>query len=110
MGRQVTVEPRTLGQPFTTRTDGPAFAALRDAMETAWGRPLATAGQGGAIPLCSALQETHPDAEILLVGVEDPASRIHAPNESVHPAELEALVLAEALFLGQIGRTGLKEG
>ena len=98
-GAQVTVERRTLGEPFAARTDGPGFAALADAMAEAFGRPLTTAGQGGAIPLCNALQAVHPDAEILLIGVEEPASRIHAPDESVDPGELERAAIGVAGFL-----------
>ncbi len=98
-GAQVTVERRTLGEPFAARTDGPGFAALADAMAEAFGRPLTTAGQGGAIPLCNALQTAHPDAEILLIGVEEPASRIHAPDESVDPGELERTAIGVAGFL-----------
>jgi acetylornithine deacetylase/succinyl-diaminopimelate desuccinylase-like protein len=102
-GAQVTVEPKTLGRPFAARTDGPAYAALKAAMEEAFGRPLVQTGQGGAIPLCVALAEAHPVADILLIGVEEPASRIHAPNESVSPDELRKIALAEAVFLRALG-------
>jgi acetylornithine deacetylase/succinyl-diaminopimelate desuccinylase-like protein len=72
-------------------------------MEEAFGRPLVQTGQGGAIPLCVALAEANPQAEILLIGVEEPASRIHAPNESVSPDELRRTALAEALLLRALG-------
>jgi acetylornithine deacetylase/succinyl-diaminopimelate desuccinylase-like protein len=100
---RVEVTPRTLGEPFATRTDGPGFAALGRAMEVAFGRPLVTTGQGGAIPLCNTLQATHPDAEILLLGVEEPACRIHSPGESVDPAELERTAFGLALTLLALG-------
>ncbi len=45
------------------------------------------------------LQETYPDAEIILRGVEEPQCLIHAPNESVDPGENAAVALSEALFL-----------
>jgi acetylornithine deacetylase/succinyl-diaminopimelate desuccinylase-like protein len=102
-GAHITVEPKTLGRPFAARTDGPAYAALAVAMEEAFGRPLVQSGQGGAIPLCVALAEANPQAEILLIGVEEPASRIHAPNESVSPDELRRTALAEALLLRALG-------
>jgi hypothetical protein len=35
----------------------------------------------------------------MLIGVEQPRCLIHAPNESVDPAELERIALAEAPFL-----------
>lgn len=98
-GVSVTVTPRTLGQGFSARTEGPYFAALASAFSTAFGQPLVTTGQGGAIPLCNALATAHPDAEILLIGVEEPACHIHAPNESVDPAEIERTALGIALLL-----------
>jgi acetylornithine deacetylase/succinyl-diaminopimelate desuccinylase-like protein len=100
---RITVEPKTLGRPFAARTDGPAYAALAVAMEQAYGRPMVQTGQGGAIPLCVALSEAHPDAEILLIGVEEPACRIHAPDESVSPDELRRTAVAEALLLRALG-------
>ncbi|WP_435845685.1 hypothetical protein [Streptomyces exfoliatus] len=42
-----------------------------------------------------------PDAEIALIGVEEPGCLIHAPNESVDPSEIEHMALAEALFLSR---------
>ena len=104
-GAHVTVEPKTLGQPFAARTDGPAYAALAEAMESAFGRPMVSTGQGGAIPLCLVLSEVNPDAELLLFGVEEPACRIHAPDESVSPDELRRTALAEALFLRSLGQS-----
>ncbi len=101
-GAQVTVETAGLGEPFLARTDTPAFAALSDAMAEAFGAPTVTVGEGASIPLCNVIQRAVPDASIVLLGVEDPASSIHAPNESVHPAEIEHLALALALFLSRL--------
>ena len=49
-----------------------------------------------------ALAELHPDSEIMLMGVEEPASRIHATDESVDPRELERTAYALALFLCEL--------
>ncbi len=98
-GARVEVEAKTLGQPFAARTDGPAFTALAAAMEEAFGTPMVTMGQGGAIPLCTTLARAHSGAEILILGVEEPGCRIHSPGESVSPDELRRVALAEALFL-----------
>ena len=95
---QVQIERETPGQPFAARTDGPAYTAMSHALEQAYGLAT-TEGQGGSIPLCNVLHETFPDAEIMLTGVEEPRCLIHAPNESVDPAEIEHMALAEALFL-----------
>lgn len=94
-------------QPFRSRTDGPAYALLAGAMERAFGQRMTTVAQGGSIPVCVALQETFPDAEIILLGVEEPKCLIHAPDESVDPTEIERMAVALALFLdgGAGGRT-----
>ena len=93
------IERVAVGDPFEGALDGPAFEAMKAAMEEAFGRPMTTEGQGGSIPLCNVLAETYPDAEIMLLGVEEPKCLIHAPNESVDPSEIEHTALAEALFL-----------
>jgi len=98
----VDVRPVSLGQGFRARTDGPAYAAMERAMAQAFGVTPVTTGQGGSIPLTVALAELHPDAEIMLMGVEEPASRIHATDESVDPRELERTAYALALFLCEL--------
>ncbi|WP_007514357.1 dipeptidase [Pseudofrankia saprophytica] len=96
---QVEVELEGSGASFRAATDGPGYRAMTAALATAYGRPVTTAGQGGGIPLCNTFARTYPDAEIMLVGVSEPACLIHAPNESVAPSEIEQIALAEALFL-----------
>ncbi|TDE92595.1 dipeptidase [Occultella glacieicola] len=98
-GVAVTVETEALGSPFRAATSGPAYAAMRTAMHEVYGVEPVELGQGGSIPLCNVFAETFPDAELMLLGVEDPLALIHAPNESVHPGEIEHLATAEALFL-----------
>jgi acetylornithine deacetylase/succinyl-diaminopimelate desuccinylase-like protein len=68
-------------------------------MRVAYGREMTALGQGGSIPLCNVFAETFPEAELILMGVEEPLALIHAPNESVHPGEIARVATAEALFL-----------
>jgi acetylornithine deacetylase/succinyl-diaminopimelate desuccinylase-like protein len=98
-GMRCTIERVAVGDPFVGSLSGPGYAALKAALEEAYGREQTTEGQGGSIPLCNVFAETFPDAEIFLMGVEEPKCLIHAPNESVDPSEIEHLALAEALFL-----------
>src|SRR5918995_598392 len=104
-GVHVTVEVEATGSPFEAATDGPAYKAMAAAMQEAFGRPMTSLGQGGSIPLCNVFDETYPDAEIILIGVEEPQALIHAPNESVHPSEIAGMALTEALFLQQYAAT-----
>ncbi|GAB4582862.1 M20/M25/M40 family metallo-hydrolase [Nocardia sp. IFM 10818] len=102
---KVTVEKEATGAPFRSATGGPARTAMEAAFEASYGRPATTQGQGGSIPLCNVFADTYPDAEIMLMGVEEPKCLIHAPNESVDPTEIEHMALAEALFLASYRRT-----
>ncbi|WP_432886942.1 dipeptidase [Kribbella sp. CA-245084] len=98
-GVHLTVDVEAAGAPFEAATDGPAYRAMATAMQEAYDRPMTSLGQGGSIPLCNVFQETYPQAELILIGVEEPQTLIHAPNESVDPTELESMSLTEALFL-----------
>jgi cysteinylglycine-S-conjugate dipeptidase len=100
------IERVAVGDPFVGTLDGPGFQALKAALEEAYGRPMTTEGQGGSIPLCNVFADTYPEAEIFLMGVEEPTCLIHAPNESVDPSEIENLALAEALFLEKYAMSG----
>ena len=75
---------------------------MSHALEEAFGRPTTTEGQGGSIPLCNVLHDTFPDAEIMLLGVEEPRCLIHAPNESVDPKEIERMARRRGAVPGRI--------
>jgi len=98
-GARVTVTPGETGKPFLAPADSRAMRAARGAFEAAWGTPPVDIGIGGSIPFIADLMTQFPDAEILVTGVEDPDSRAHGANESVHLAELQKVILAEALLL-----------
>jgi acetylornithine deacetylase/succinyl-diaminopimelate desuccinylase-like protein len=99
-GAQVEVERVKQAPPFAASTDGPAYAAAREALEGAYGSAPSEVGSGGSIPLLDTLRNAAPQAEFILWGPEDVASsRIHASNESVDPSEIERMVIAQALFM-----------
>ncbi|NBE50461.1 dipeptidase [Streptomyces boluensis] len=99
-GARVRTEQVGQGQPFRADTKSPAYAAMAEAMRSAYpGEEMQYAGQGGSIPLCNTLSALYPEAEILLIGLSEPQAQIHAANESVSPEELERLSVTEALFL-----------
>ncbi|WNB84471.1 dipeptidase [Cellulomonas sp. ATA003] len=103
-GARVTVRDGELGKPFQAPADSDAMRAARAAFAEAWGTPPVDTGIGGSIPFIADLLGEFPEASILVTGVEDPDSRAHGANESVHLAELERVVLAEALLLDALGR------
>jgi acetylornithine deacetylase/succinyl-diaminopimelate desuccinylase-like protein len=92
-----------LGNAFLVDTSGSAVALELDALRDAWGgADPVLAGVGGSIPFIADLVTRFPDAQILVTGVEDPASKAHSPNESLSLAVFERAILAETLFLTRL--------
>jgi cysteinylglycine-S-conjugate dipeptidase len=105
-GARVTLTLEHDGQPCVIDSSGPAYAAARTAFAEAWdGVAPVDIGVGGSIPFIATFQELFPGAAILVTGVEDPDSRAHGPNESLHLAEFERVCLAEALLLANVARS-----
>ncbi len=61
-------------------------------------------GVGGSIPFIATFQELFPEATVLVTGVEDPDSRAHGPNESLHLGEFSRVCLAETLLLANVAK------
>jgi len=106
-GAKVTFTPGEAGQSFATDTQAPAAQAALWALGESWGVPAVESGMGGSIPFIADLNEMFPAAQILVTGVEDPDSRAHSANESLHLGDFEKAVLAEALLLATLDANGL---
>lgn len=98
-GAKLTYGETELGKPFAADSEGWAKPMAEEALSAAWGQKSVNIGIGGSIPFIADLTEVFPGAQILVTGVEDPDSRAHSPNESVHLAMLQNAMVAEALFL-----------
>ncbi|MDM7831428.1 dipeptidase [Cellulomonas edaphi] len=106
LGAQVTVRDGEAGKAFQAPLDSAAMQAARWAFGQSWGTEPVDIGVGGSIPFIADLLEVYPSASILVTGVEDPDSRAHGADESVHLGELEKVVLAEALLLERLAARG----
>lgn len=105
-GAQVEVILDQLGAPCAINSEGPAFEVARGAFRAAWdGAEPVDIGVGGSIPFISEFQEIFPDAAILVTGVEDPHTKAHAPNESLHLDEFARICLAETMLLHNLAPT-----
>jgi acetylornithine deacetylase/succinyl-diaminopimelate desuccinylase-like protein len=103
-GVPVEVTPEQFGAPCAINATGPAYEAARAAFRAAWdGVEPVDIGIGGSIPFIATFQQLFPDAAILITGVEDPNSRAHGPNESLHLGEFARVCLAETLLLANLG-------
>jgi acetylornithine deacetylase/succinyl-diaminopimelate desuccinylase-like protein len=98
-GARVTVHRGETGSAYAIDATGPRYDAARAAFAAAWGTEPVHMGIGGSIPFVAGFAEAFPDAAILVTGVEDPDSRAHGANESLHLGEFAKVCLAEALLL-----------
>lgn len=108
-GAQVTVDVTETGHPFAADTTKPAAQASLWALEKAWGTAPVEIGVGGSIPFIADLTEIFDGAQILVTGVEDPDSRAHSANESLHLGDFERAITAEALLLARMNSQGMSE-
>lgn len=106
-GAHVTFTPGESGEPFSTDTDSPAAATAMWALGEAWGVPAVETGIGGSIPFIADLLQVYPQARILVTGVEDPDSRAHSANESLHLEDFRKAIVAEAFMLAKLNESGL---
>jgi cysteinylglycine-S-conjugate dipeptidase len=103
-GAQVEVTLGETGRPWAGDVRGEVYDLARWALGEAWGADAVQIGIGGSIPFIAALQEVYPAATVLVTGVEDPDTRAHGSNESVHLDELRRAALAETLLLAALAR------
>ncbi|MGH3655445.1 MAG: dipeptidase [Micromonosporaceae bacterium] len=104
-GAKVTILDSGFGAPYAVDAAGPAYDAAREAFQEAWdGAAPVDTGIGGSIPFIAAFAEAFPAASILVTGVEDPDSRAHGLDESLHLEEFQRACVAEALLLAKLGR------
>jgi len=99
----VTVHHGEQGKPYLAREGAPAMDLARESFARAWGTEAVDTGLGGSIPFIADLLEVFPQAEVLVTGVEDPESRAHGIDESLHLGEFARVCLAEALLLRGAG-------
>src|SRR5690625_6747068 len=83
--------------------DGHVTGVQTCALPISWGTEAVDTGLGGSIPFIADLLEVFPRAEVLVTGVEDPESRAHGIDESLHLGEFAKVCLAEALLLRGAG-------
>ena len=106
-GAELTFSDADLGDGFLADTSGWAAGLTRDAMHDAYGVAPIDLGVGGSIPFIADLVREFPAAQILVTGVEDPHSRAHSPNESLHLDTFRNAVATEALLLSRMNAVDL---
>ena len=101
-GAELTFSDLDVGNGFLVDTTGWAVGLARGAMADGYGADPVDLGVGGSIPFIADLVREFPSAQILVTGVEDPHSRAHSPNESLHLDTFRHAIATEALMLARM--------
>jgi acetylornithine deacetylase/succinyl-diaminopimelate desuccinylase-like protein len=101
-GAQVLIEKGAMGSAIHLGTDGDVFNAYRDGMREGYGAEPMDAGMGGSIPFVAALSEMYPEAAFLMIGVADPTSSYHGPNENVELADILSAAVSQSVAIRQL--------
>jgi acetylornithine deacetylase/succinyl-diaminopimelate desuccinylase-like protein len=104
-GVEVKVTPH--GPPvkwWMTDPNGPAFEAALGAMRTGFDHDPVAIGCGGSIGFVGPLSDLFGGAPALLMGIEDPASNAHAPNESLHEGDFKKLMTSLVRLFDNLGK------
>jgi len=101
-GLQVDVTSGAAGEGYRGDPDQPAMKAARRALAAAFGTEPMLIGMGGSIPLIEPLTRAFGDIPALLTGVEDPDTRAHGIDESLHLEDWERACLAEAYLFAEL--------
>jgi len=104
-GAESAIVPGAMGAAIDLETEGEAYDAYREGMRVGYGAEPIEAGMGGSIPFVAAFSDIYPDAAVLLIGVADPTSRYHGPNESVELADIMSAAVAQAVALTRLGKS-----
>jgi cysteinylglycine-S-conjugate dipeptidase len=102
-GVKVNVKPAGSVKWWMTDPTGPAFSAAIKALKKGFGVKPVAIGCGGSIGFVGPLAELFGGAPALLLGIEDPLSNAHAPNESLHAGDFRKLTASLAHLFEQIG-------
>src|SRR5206468_6922138 len=109
LGLQLTVDELDEVPAWHTEPTGWAFDAATRALHAGFGVEPVLMGVGGSIPFVGPFAEAFGGIPALLMGPDDPQSRIHGENESLHLADWASLIRSEVYLLAELARTDVPE-
>jgi len=89
---------------WMTDPNGPAFEAALAALRNGFDKDPIAIGCGGSIGFVGPLADLFGGAPALLLGIEDPQSNAHAPNESLHEGDFKKLMASLANLFENLGK------
>jgi acetylornithine deacetylase/succinyl-diaminopimelate desuccinylase-like protein len=102
-GVRVSVNPAGAVKWWMTDPQGPAFEAALKALKKGYDAKPVAIGCGGSIGFVGPLAELFGGAPALLLGIEDPKTNAHAPNESLDAGDFRKLTASLAILFENLG-------
>ncbi len=103
LGGPVEVTLKETGEAFAAARRGPGVRRGAQRVRRRLGRASRSTWASAARSRSSpSSRRAFPDAAILVTGVEDPDTRAHGIDESLHLGEFERVCLAEAVLLERL--------
>jgi acetylornithine deacetylase/succinyl-diaminopimelate desuccinylase-like protein len=103
-GVKVSIQPQGNVKWWMTDPTGPAFEAALAGMRAGFNHDPVAIGCGGTIGFVGPLADLFGGAPALLMGIEDPVSNAHAPNESLHEDDWRKLMRSLVYLFDNLGR------
>jgi len=101
-GMQLSVTPGWCARAWAEEPTGPAFEACERALSAAYDQSAIFTGVGATLPFVDGVTAAFGGVPALLLGVEDPDSRAHGIDESLHLEDFRKACLGEAYLLGEL--------
>ena len=101
-GLHISVEWGGAGTSFRGDPEHPTMQAAARALGAAYGAPAVFIGVGGSIPFIEPFATAFGGVPALLTGVEDPDTRAHGIDESLHLGDFAKACLGEAYLLAEL--------
>lgn len=103
-GLQLKVTTASKAKWWETKTDHPYFQKAMRALSKGYGKPTVTMGCGGSIPFVETLSNEFGGIPALLLGIEDPETNAHGPNESLSIDDWEKATRSLICLFDELGK------
>jgi acetylornithine deacetylase/succinyl-diaminopimelate desuccinylase-like protein len=104
LGLQVRTTPGSSAPWWCGEPKGPAIDAAIESLREGFGAEPVFIGCGASIPFVQPVTRAFPEAPTILMGVEDPACRAHAENESLHLGDWKKSMRSAAILYDKLSR------
>jgi len=100
---ELNIQCLSMATPVQTPIDTPYIAAAMQALETVWKVKPVLQGEGGTIPVVADF-EKYLGIPTVLMGLNYPDDRIHAPDERMHLENIKNGIKTCVVFFQNVGR------